>query len=97
MMNSSWCDRIPFVLLFSIATSIDLYEEKFSQSTTKTLRGTRFDLTQVDVDILFKVTAKYAHPHSLLLGPSISSLILQRHKDYVQSSSNLIQTLKVDL
>ncbi len=88
-------DRIPFVLLFSIATSIELFEERLSQSTIKILQGTRFDLAQIDVDVLFKATTNLDQPRSILLGPGLSSTILQRHKDFIQSSSDFIRTLKV--
>ena len=83
------------MLLLSIATSIELFEERLSQSTIKILHGTRFDLAQVDTDILFRATTALAQPQGILLGPGISSTILQRHKDFVQSSSDFIRTLKV--
>ncbi len=88
-------DRIPFVLLFSIATSIELFEERLSQSTIKILHGTRFDLAQVDIDVLFKAITALDQPRSILLGPGLSSTILQPHEDFVQSSSDFIRALKV--
>ena len=83
------------MLLFGVATSIDLFEEKFSQSTSKSLYGARFNLAQIDIDVLFKAAVIHEHPQSILLGPGVSSLILQRHKDYIQSSIDFVRTLKV--
>ena len=83
------------MLLFSVATSIDLFEEKFSQSTSKFLYGARFNLAQIDIDVLFKAAVIHEHPQSILIGPGPSSLILQRHKDYIQSSIDFVRTLKV--
>lgn len=93
--SSSWIDRIPFVVLFSIATSIELFEDRLAQSTIKILEGTRFDLAQVDIDVLFKATMALNQPRSILLGPGLSSTILQRDKDLVQSSSDFLRTMKV--
>lgn len=83
------------MLLFSVATSIELFEERLSPSTIKILQGTRFDLAQIDTDVLFKATTAVDEPRSILLGPGLSSTILQRDKDLVQSSSDFIRTLKV--
>ena len=93
--TSSWVDRIPFVLLFGISTSIDLFEEKLSQSTLKKLRGKRFDLAQIEIDTLFKAAITSTHTKTVLLGSGFSRVILQRQRDHTQSSNDFIRTLKV--
>lgn len=92
---SSWKDRIPFVLLFNIATSIELFEEKLSQSTIKLLKGTRFDLAEVDFDVLFTAAMRHVGPSSVVLGPGLSNTILKRHRETLQSNNDFIRTLKV--
>ena len=92
-MKSSWSDRIPFVLLFGIATSVELFQEKLSRETIRYLDGSVFDVQQVDVEDIFK--AFQSEPTTLLVGPGLSRIILQRQKDYIQSHSSFISALKV--
>lgn len=40
---SMWTDRIPLVLLFGIATSIDSLQAKLSRKAVRCIQGTRFD------------------------------------------------------
>lgn len=93
--NSSWIDRIPFVLLFNIATSIDIFEERLSHSTIKNLHGIRFELAQVDIDVLFEAATDLDRSQCLALGAGLSSIVLQRHRDYLQGSNGFMRTLKV--
>ena len=88
-------DRIPVILLFGIATSIDLFQEKLSQATLRLLRGTHFEVNQLEIDDLFKAVVKPVQPFNLWLGAGLSRLILQRHRDYVQTASDFIRTIKV--
>ena len=95
--NSSWNDRIPFVLLFSIATSIDLFQEKLSRTTVKSLQGVRFDMEQLPVDDILRTIVSLEKSRFLWLGPGLSSTLIQRHTDYVQSTSSFIEAIKVIL
>ena len=92
-VKSSWSDRIPFVLLFGIATSVDLFQEKLSRETIRYLDGSVFDVQQVDVEDIFK--AFQSEQTTLWVGPGLSRIILQRQKDYVQSHSSFVKALKV--
>ncbi len=94
---SSWNDRIPFVLLFGIATSIGLFQEKLSRATVRSLQGMRFDMEQLAVDEILKVAVSLDEFRSLWLGPGLSNTMIQRHSDYVQSTSFFIETIKVSL
>ena len=51
----AWSDRIPFVLLFGISTSIDIFQARLSQSTMKLMHCTSFEMVKVDVEDLFRV------------------------------------------
>jgi len=92
---SSWSDRIPFVLLFSIATSIELFQSKLSRETIRRLSGAEFQVNRVDTDLIFQ-DIHYQEP-ALFFGPSISSLILGQQHDFIQSPAAFAQTLKVIL
>ena len=92
-VKSSWSDRIPFVLLFGIATSVELFQEKLSRETIRYLDGSVFDVQQVDVEDIFKEFQ--SEQTTLWVGPGLSRFILQRQKDYIQSHSSFINALKV--
>lgn len=94
--DSSWNDRIPFVLLFGITTSIDLFQEKLSRTTIRSLQGTRFDVEQLPLNEIFKAVVSLDQPRFLWLGPGLSSTMIQRHTDYVQSTSSFIGAIKVN-
>lgn len=92
-MKSSWSDRIPFVLLFGIATSVELFQEKLSRETIRYLDGSAFDVQQVHIEDVFKAFS--SEETTLWMGPGLSRIILQRQKDYIQSHSSFINALKV--
>lgn len=95
--TSSWNDRIPFVLLFGIATSIDMFLDKLSRATVKRLQCGRFDATQLEKEEIFKAATSLEHPVGPWLGPSLSSAMLQRQKDYIHSISAFVQSLNARL
>lgn len=92
-MKSSWNDRIPFVLLFGIATSVELFQGMLSRDTIRRLNGSAFDVQQVEVEDVFK--AFQSDQPTLWLGPRLSRIILQRQKEYIQSHSTFIMSVKV--
>ena len=94
-LRSSWNDRIPLVLLFGIATSVELFQEKLSRETIRLLDGSAFDVQQLDIENVFK--AFQSEQPTLWVGPGLSRVILQRQKDYVQSHSTFIDSVKVTL
>lgn len=94
--RSSWNDRIPFVLLFGITTSIDLFQGKLSRTTVRSLQGSRFDVEQLPLSEIFEAVVSLDRPRFLWLGPGLSSTIIQRHNDYVQSTSSFVEAIKVN-
>ena len=81
------------MLLFGIATSVELFQEKLSRDTIRYLDGSAFDLQRVGAEDVFK--AFQSEQPMLWLGPRLSRTILQRQKDYIQSHSTFINSLKV--
>lgn len=92
---SSWLDRIPFVLLFGIATSADSFEDRLSGQSLRYLEGERFDVTQSD-DIIEKLfSATVASPENrLFIGPQLCRRMLDRQKDYVQNVQDFCDGLR---
>lgn len=94
-VKSSWSDRIPFVLLFGIATSVELFQEKLSRDTIRHLDGSAFTVQKTDVEDVFK--AFQSEQPTLWVGPGLSRIILQRQNDYIQTHSTFINSLKVTI
>ncbi|KAF1996241.1 hypothetical protein P154DRAFT_443665 [Amniculicola lignicola CBS 123094] len=91
----SWRDRLPFVLLFGIATSAESFEDRLSGRTTRYLEGQKFDVTQSDeiIEKLFSaIVASTNVP--LRIGPGLSRRILERQKDHVQNVQDFSDGLK---
>ena len=94
---SSWQDRIPFILIFEIATSIELFREKLSRQTIRRLRGESFETRNAIeiLDVLFQAATTPDSSKSLWLGAATSKLLLDRQTEHVQSAKGLISGLKV--
>ncbi|KAI1501765.1 origin recognition complex subunit 3 N-terminus-domain-containing protein [Biscogniauxia marginata] len=92
---SSWLDRIPFALLFGVATSVELFEARLLKSTCQCLYGNQFDVEQ-SASIVNKIF-KTAVAHSdapLRLGPTHARSLLERQHDQVASIPLFISSLK---
>ena len=95
LIASSWLDRIPFVLLFGVATSIDIFQAKLSRAAIRCIQGDQFDVEPVEAS-LERVFSDAVGPESLLRpGPALSKLLLDRQRDHVQSTQAFASALKV--
>lgn len=91
--SRSWSDRIPFVLLFGISTSIEIFKDKLSLDISSRLRSVEFGTDCVDSEQIFQATIspKISCPW---LGPNISRAIFQRGDDQAKGISYFSQALK---
>ncbi|KAI2467714.1 origin recognition complex subunit 3 N-terminus-domain-containing protein [Annulohypoxylon bovei var. microspora] len=92
---SSWLDRIPFALLFGVATSVELFQARLLKSTCQCLYGDQFDVEQSTsiIDKIFK--AAIAHSEvPLRLGSSLVYSLLDRQRDQVSSIPVFVNSLK---
>jgi origin recognition complex subunit 3 len=92
---SSWLDRLPFVLLFGIATSAESFEDRLSGKSMRYLEGEKFDVTQSDeiIEELFKATVASTDVR-LHIGPTVCRRMLDRQKDHVQNVQDFCDGLK---
>lgn len=92
---SSWLDRLPFVLLFGIATSAESFEERLSGNSLRYLEGQKFDVTQSDeiIEKLFYATVASTEV-DLHVGSNICRRMLDRQKDHVQNTQDFCDGLK---
>lgn len=92
---SIWSDRIPFVPFFGIATSVDNLQDRLSQSSIRYLDGRQFDVVQADdilEDIFFATTGSRTTP--LRLGAQLSHMLLDRHRENLQSVQDFAAALQ---
>ncbi|KAI1466858.1 origin recognition complex subunit 3 N-terminus-domain-containing protein [Daldinia caldariorum] len=92
---TSWLDRIPFALLFGVATSVELFQARLLKSTCQSLYGDQFDVEQSAsiIDKIFK--AAIAHSEvPLRLGSSLVYSLLERQRDQVSSIPVFASSLK---
>jgi origin recognition complex subunit 3 len=97
-MSSSWQDRLPTVLLFEIAISTDLFQEKLPQSTVRQLDGAAFASKSASevLDMLFCAATMAGPEDSLYLGAAASRLLLDRQTEFVGSAKSFLSSLKVN-
>jgi origin recognition complex subunit 3 len=93
--QSSWLDRLPFILLFGIATSAESFEDRLSGKSLRYLDGEKFDVTQSDdiIEKLFSATVVSTDVR-LRIGPTICLRMLDRQKDHVQNVQDFCDGLK---
>lgn len=92
----SWRPRIQFVLLFGIATSVELLQARLLKSACRQIYGGQFDCVQTDtiLETVFK-GAVASSDIPLRLGPVLLKWMLDRQRDQVAGIQSFISTLKV--
>lgn len=89
-----WQDRIPFIFLLSIATSLDFLQQRLSKDAVKWFRGRLFDVAPA-ADEVERVFDAVTHPEALLwIGPGLMRFALERQNDYVQSIDGFVETIR---
>ena len=83
------------MILFNIATSVELFQEKLSRDAIRRLDGAEFRVERLDIEEVFQ--AVNDHGSRLWLGPSLSDHTLQQQRDYIQSPFALKEAVKVSL
>jgi origin recognition complex subunit 3 len=91
---SSWLDRIPFVCLFNVATSVEFLQERLSRSAVRCLDGRLFDAAPSSAETQLVFSA-ITHPETRLwLGPTLLASALERQSDYIQSVDELVDVVE---
>lgn len=90
----SWHDRIPFVLLLNIATSLDFLQQRLSKQAIRCLKGQMFDLapSTEETEKVFDAVTDLKVP--LWIGAGLMNTILERQNDYVQSIDSFTGAVK---
>ncbi|TQV95700.1 origin recognition complex subunit [Cordyceps javanica] len=92
---SSWRPRIPFTLLFGVATSVELLQARLLKSACRMIYGGQFDDVQTDtiLESVFK-GAVAASDVPLRLGAPLLRWMLDRQRDQVAGIQSFISSLK---
>ncbi|RDL36668.1 uncharacterized protein BP5553_06020 [Venustampulla echinocandica] len=91
----SWMDRIPFVLLFGIATSVELFRERLPRSASRSLYGAQVDVEQTNsiIERVFQKAVASSKAY-LRLGPALVSMLVERQHHHIPSVQSFIAALK---
>ncbi|OAA79446.1 origin recognition complex subunit [Akanthomyces lecanii RCEF 1005] len=92
---SSWRPRIPFTLLFGVATSVELLQARLLKSACRQIYGGQFDDVQTDtiLESVFK-GAVAASDVPLRLGAPLLRWMLDRQRDQVAGIQSFISSVK---
>lgn len=92
----SWLDRIPFVLLFGVATSVDLFQARLPKQAAHRLTAAQFDVapSSAVLDRLVR-RAVAAADVPLRIGPSLLRSLAERQDEQVTGVSVFVNSLKV--
>lgn len=89
-----WHDRIPFVCLFSIATSVDFLQQRLSREAVKCLHGRLFDVAPAGEE-LERVCEAITHSESpIWLGSNVMTMALERQRDHIQSVDSFVDAIE---
>lgn len=93
---SSWRPKIPFTLLFGVATSVELLQARLLKSACQHLYGAQFDVVQTGtiLEQIFKPTIA-ATDAALTLGPNLLQSLVDRQQDQVASIQTFVASIKV--
>jgi origin recognition complex subunit 3 len=94
----SWLPRIPFTLLFGVATSVELLQARLLKSSCGLVYGAQFDVVQTDtiLEQVFK-PAVAGSEVALRLGPKLLQGFIERQHDQVAGIHTFLSSLKVGL
>jgi origin recognition complex subunit 3 len=86
------------VLLFGIATSIEIFQDRLPRAALLAIQATQFDVVQSDelLERMFDATITGDEDETLIrLGANLASTILQRQRENIQSPQDFINALQV--
>lgn len=94
---SFWHDRIPFVFLFRIATSLESLQSRLSKDAVKCMQGRLFDVA-TSAEAVEHILEAITDSETLLwIGPGLLSTIVERQNDYIHNTDTLVDALQYAL
>ncbi|RBR08560.1 hypothetical protein FVER53590_01340 [Fusarium verticillioides] len=95
ILFNSWRPRIPFTLLFGIATSVELLQARLLKTSCQQIYGAQIDVIQTSaiLETVFK-TAVATSDAPVVLGASLIRSLLDRQHDQVSGIQTFTMSLK---
>lgn len=95
---ASWTDRIPFILLIGISTTVELFEARLPKSVIRRLIPRVFDLSRHAFNPMYKIFMVTQHDTSsdglLWLGPAAANVLLEKSKEQETTPEIFGQAIK---
>jgi len=91
---SCWRDRIPFVLLLSIATSVEFLQQRLSKDARRCVRGQLFDVAPSAEQVERVFDAVTSEQNTFWIGPNLMRSILERQNDHIQSIHSFVDVVQ---
>ena len=86
------------MLLFGIATSVELFHERLPRAATMLMHGKRFEVEQTSAALARVFKFAVASPEApLKLGPNLMQILVERQYDHLQSVQAFVASLKVTM
>ena len=86
-------NRIPFVLIFCLATSIEFLQQRLSRRAVQTLDGRSFDVAPLSDEVEQVFEAIIDRP-PIWIGSNLMSMLFERQNDYIQSIDSLLDEVQ---
>jgi origin recognition complex subunit 3 len=86
------------VLLFGVATSIEIFQDRLPRATLRGIHTTQFDVVRSDelLERMLNATVVGNEDDVVVrLGPDLSNLLIQRQKQNIQSPDDFTNALRV--
>lgn len=93
-MLGFWLDRIPFILLLGVATSVNALQQRLSRAAVKCLDGQLFDVAEPQRQMEMALHGLVEGRPTMYPGPDLTNLILERQQDYIQSMDSFIHAAR---
>ncbi|KAF2459963.1 origin recognition complex subunit 3 N-terminus-domain-containing protein [Lineolata rhizophorae] len=92
---SSWVDRIPFMIIFSVATTLENLQHRISRGSLRHTEGRTFSIAPASevLELALDIAVR-GDSIPLWVGCSVSNMIMARQKDYFQCTDLLIDSLQ---
>lgn len=92
----SYISQIPFKLILSVATSIDVFQENTKRSCIRMLEGTTINahLTGCLEEVILDTVLETTNPKSILIGPHTFRNIIRRQRESLESIDSYVSALK---
>ncbi|KAJ5558164.1 Origin recognition complex subunit 3 [Penicillium sp. DV-2018c] len=91
----SWLDRIPFIVLLGISTSVELFEGRLPRSCVALLRGKHFEVQEAGncVDRIYE-SLQCDPDTQIWLGRNVTATLFENSSDYFQSPEAFSRMVK---